>query len=576
MIFLPSDQKKLLPVALGIIDECRSSQGMRAAYYRTLNAICETGRQDGSRSLINKLHAHIDRLSAHLFSPTDLRFVVDFENQYPPNILAMGSEASRILTRDFERNNTDMTFAQGVFESLKLGATFLKQWVQQEGPDRVPTYHKSLVMPWQFGVYREDVNELSRQPAMCETIMLTMPEVWSRIAHLPDAQKLYSRIKANATQGQAGSDYNSFFHQVLSSATLATGVTGSTKPMPGGIVGLGSDPNAAMIGPEVSAPMVKMHELWVQDRDDYTTIQIIEPDILIAPLFKKCNLLIPGETHSGLHPYTLIQPNEVAGYIWGRSELSDLIEPQALLSEWADDARRLFGLQIDKLLGFSGYDGISDEVYDASRAAGYFSAPPGASMQDLTPPFPPMTLDMLNFVMRIIDNLGGFDNILGGGGEPGVRAGNHAETLMKTASPRLRDRSLLVERQCAAAADLRLSLMEAKDGRSYWTDGSTMEAIEKTSFIMADLPEDRRVCVDSHSGSPIFADDHQQLVGFGVKSGFVDGHSAIDMLPYPQKDQLQARLKAKQQAEQKMLEELKKSDPEAYAKAITHGGKSHH
>lgn len=574
MIYLPSDRKKLLPAAQDIIDVCRSSQAARAAYYRTLNAICETGRMDGTRSLINKLHAHVDRLAAHLFSPTDLRFVIDFEGQYPPNILAMGHEAARILTRDIERNNTDMIFAQGVFEALKLGATFLKQWVQQEGADSVPVYYKSLVMPWQFGVYREDINDLSRQPAMCETIMLTMPEVWRRIHHLPDAEKLFARIKAHTTQSNQDGDYNSFFHQVLSSATLQTGVTGATKPIPGGVVALNNDPNYAMIGPEVSAPMVRMHELWVQDETDYTTIQIIEPDILVAPLFRKSNLLVPGDTQSGLHPYTLIQANEVAGYIWGRSELSDLIEPQALLATWADDARRLFGLQVDKIIGFSGFDGLSDALYDEQRAAGFFNAPPGATMQDLTPAFPPQTLDMLNLLMKIIDNLGGFDNILGGGGEPGVRAGNHAETLMKTASPRLRDRSLLIERQCAAAADLRLSLMEAKDGRTYWTDGTSLQTIQASSFHLSDLPDDRRVCVDSHSGSPIFADDHQQLVAFGVKAGFIDGASAIDMLPYPQKDLLQTRLKAKQESAAKQSEELKKLDPEAWAKSLSKGG--HH
>lgn len=576
MIHLPSDQKALLPVALDIIEICRSSQATRAAYYRTLNAIAETGRQDGTRSLINKLHAHLDRLAAHLFSPTDLRFAVDFENQYPPNILAMGHEAARILTRDWERNNTDMVFAQGVFEALKFGSCFMKQWVQSEGPDSVPIYQKSLVMPWQFGVYTEDINDLSRQSAMCETVMLTLPEVWRRISHLPNAQQLYRRIKSHVTQGTSDSDYNSFFHQILSSAQLQTGVTGATKPIPGGIVALNNDPNYAMIGPEVAAPRVRLHELWVQDEKDYTTIQIIEPDILIAPLFKKSNLLIPGDNCTGLHPYTLIQANEVAGYLWGRSELSDLIEPQSLLSTWADDARRLFGLQIDKIMGFSGYDGLTDEVYDASRAAGFFNAPPGANMQDLTPSFPPQTLDMLNLMMRIIDNLGGFDNILSGSGEPGVRAGNHADTLMKTASPRLRDRSLLVERQCAAAADLRLSLMEAKDGRGYWTDGSSLEAIEKSRFVLSDMPEDRRVCVDSHSGSPIFADDHQQLVAFGVKAGFIDGHSAIDMLPFPQKDQLQIRLKAAQAQQAKLMEELKKEYPEEYAKLISHGKGGHH
>ena len=51
---------------------------------------------------------------------------------------------------------------------------------------------------------------------------------------------------------------------------------------------------------------------------------------------------------------------------------------------------------------------------------------------------------MLDMIIRMFEMIGGFDNILSGRGESGVRAGVHANTMLKTASPRLRDRSLLV------------------------------------------------------------------------------------------------------------------------------------
>lgn len=545
--------------------------GIRASYCRQLSSIIETGKQDGTRSLINKLYNHVDRLSAHLFSPTDLRFTVDFENPYPKNILDRGHSAAKVLTREWERTNTDMTFARGVFESLKYGACFLKQWPQQDGPDGTITYNASLVMPWQFGVYREDVNDLSKQPAMCETFNITLPEVWRRIYHLPDVEGLFNRIKAHARRGQSDDQYNSFFHQILSTSTLSTGVQGMTKPVPGGIVQLNNDPNYAIVGPEIAVDMIRMHELWVQDEKDYTTIQIIEPDIMIAPLYKRSNLLIPGDHSSMLHPYTLIQPNETQGYLWGRSEVVDLIEPQGLLSSWSDDVKRLFGLQIDKILSFSGFDGLTDETYDQMRGAGYFNGPPGATVNDLTPKFPPESLPMLQFLIQIIDQLGGFDNALSGKGEPGVRAGSHMNTLLKTASPRLRDRSLLVERQCASAADLRLSIMQAKDARKYWVDGTTMETIDKTGYVLDDLPDDRRVSVDSHSSSPIFADDHAQLVSFGLTHNIVDGHYAIDTMPFPEKDIAHQALREREAKQAELL----KQHPELLEQAAKHGKGGH-
>lgn len=576
MLRVPTDRKELIKFALETVGICNASQGTRAAYYRVLNVISETGRADGdSRSLINLLYAHLDRLAAHLYSPTDLKFSIDFENMYPPVIGEQGEVAADVLTRDWERNNTDMVFGQGVFESLRFGSCFLKQWTEQEGEDQTNVPRSSLVMPWQFGVYREDINNLGKQEALCETIPLSLPEVWSRIAHMPNAEYLYRQISANSKKGGGDDSFSSFNHSLLSTSPLSTGDTGLTRMQPGGIVQLAADTGGGPPGTVLAAEMVKMYELWVKDADDYTTIQIIEPDILIAPRFKKSNLLFGGGIKSMLHPYTLIQPNQAWGNVWGRSELEDLAAPQELLSIWTDDLKRLFGLQIDKILGFQGGDDIPEERYGQMRAAGFINAGMGSTITDLTPKMPPEGLQMLDFMIKIINMIGGFDNILSGQGEPGVRAGVHADTMMKTASPRLRDRSLLVERQCAAAGDLRLSLMEAKDGSHFWTDGSNEAAIEKSKFILADLPEDRRVTVDSHSSSPIFADDHQQLIAFGVKAGFVDGHSAIDELPFPHKKKLQQRLKAKEEAAQKQLAELKAADPEAFAKLLEKSGGHH-
>lgn len=570
---IPSDKRRLVKWANDLIEICRTSVGSRASLCRQLNSIIETGRLDGTRARINKLHSHCDRLAAHLFSPTHLRFTVDFENHYPQNILAQAEVAARILDRDWERNNTDMTFGQGVRKSLDFGCAILKQWVEEQSDG--PVYQRSLVMPWQFGVYREDINELSRQPAFVETTVMTLPEVWRRIWYLPDAKKLFERIKANGQKGSGSDEFNSFFHNVLSTSTLnTTGVGAGAGQMPGGIVQMNSDPQYSIIGPQIGADVVKMHELWVWDKTDWCTIQLIEPDIIVFPKFKKGNLLIGGAHDTGLHPYTKIQPNEQHGYFWGRSEVMDLIQLQTWLATTADDVHRLLGLQMDKILAFTGFDGLTDETYDQMRGAGYFNGPMGANVTDLTPSMPPQSLEMLQMMMKLIDNIGGFDNILSGQGEQGVRAGVHADTLLKTASPRLRDRALLVERQCGAAADLRLSLMEAKEGQQYWTDGANAEKIEETSFLLSDLPGDRRVLVDSHSSSPIFMDDQTQTTAFGFKAGLIDGESTIDMLhsiPAGQKDVIKQRYRQRQESQQETIKWLRENDPAAFAKMLGRG-----
>lgn len=568
MIELPSGTPELISFSNDLIEKCRVSVGMRSAYYRLLSSIYETGRYDGTKSLINTLPNHLGRLGSMLYSPVELKFSIDFTNPYPPNELARAAEAAKILSRRWGLPgvNTDILWGRGVVDSLKYGSCFLKQWVETEWGK--PLFQQKLVMPWQIGVYREDENDLSKQEAICETAALSLPEVWRRIYHMPGAKDLFERIKTHAGVGQAGGAPDSFFHQVLSTSQINTGVQSMTSPVPGGIVQLNSDPNYAMMGPTVAVDTVKMHEIWVKGEDDYVTIQLIEPDILIAPLYKRSNLL--GVKRQ--QPYRIIQPNEVSNWIWGRSELVDLIEPQALLSVWADDLKRMYGLQVDKILAFSGEGNITDELYGQFRGAGYINLGQGASVTDLTPKIPPEALPLLRFCLEIINTIAGFPPIMQGQGDSGVRAGVQLNSLLKTASPTQRDRALLVERQLADAADLSFHLMQAKDDKNYWTDGSTPQKAEDTKFLLASVPEDRRVTVDSHSSSPIFSDEATQLIFQARKIGDVDGEYMLDNLPFPNKETAKASLKAKgiaQADERKMLiEKAATMPPEVQGKII--------
>lgn len=564
MSVIPENQRELLSFTNDLIEACNVSVASRAAYCRLMNVITETGRYDGTKSLLNMMFKHLRRTSDHLFSPVELKFSIDFENVYNKRIYDQAAVVAKVLTRQWQRKNTDILFGNGVFESLKYGAVLMKQWAQVEGEENKPNYYKKLVMPWQFGVYDESENDINMQYALCETVPLTLPQVWRRIYHLPNAKKLFERVKTHAMTGQQTAGPQSFFHQVLSTSQLNTGVQGMTRPLPGGIVQLNNDPNYAIMGPQVAAPTVNCRELWVQDDDDYTTIIMIEPDIIIAPLFQKANLLIKN---SRLQPYRLIQPNEVTNWFWGRSELVDLIEPQGLLSSWCDDAKRLFGMQVDKLLGFIGDTTITDELYAQFRAAGYTNLAQGADVKDLTPKFPPEMLPMIKFLIDEINMLSGFPPIMQGQGEPGVRAGSHANTLMKTASPTLRDRALLVERQCEEHADLTLSIREAKDPHKYWLKADEpVKDVEATSFLLADLPDDWRVTVDSHSSSPIFADENTQLVFAAQKMGVVDGEYVIDNTPLPNKESAKVSLREKQKNQAVQMEALKQQNPEVFEK----------
>ncbi len=557
-MILPSSKVELLRKVLSIRDACRASAASRASLCRAQNTWIQAGRASGNRAIVNKLYSHIDRLASHLFSPADLRFVLDFESHHPKEVLAQAEMASRVLTREWERNDIDVAFAAAVGTSLSYGSAIMKQLWGHSGLE------SKIIMPWQFGVYREDLNNIEDQEALCESGQMTLEEAWRRVSHLPDAEGMFKRIRAGASQDGVGDVNNSYFHNVLSTSILNTDLT-SSRSQPGGIVQLASDPSTAIMGPEIAVDLVNFHEIWVKDDDleDYVTVLLIEPDIIVSPYHQKKNMFAPQT-----QPFSLIQPNFQAGYFWGRSEIVDLIGMQEELATSMDDLKRLVGLQVDKLLAFTGGEGITDEKYSNFRGAGYIDLGQSGDVKDLTPPIPAALFQTIELLGKMMEEVSGFGNIMSGQGEPGVRAGTHAEMLMKTASPRLRDRALLVERQCGLAADKTLELLQAKDGRAYTTDPTQGKPSE---FLLFDLPDDRRVSVDSHSSSPIFSDDHQQLVAFGVKAGFLDGASAIEMLPYPNKDLLKQRYAEAQAAKAKMIQE----HPELLGKQ-QHGGHGKH
>lgn len=571
---LPRNKKKLTQYALKLIEDCRVSVGQRSAAYRSYGQWCETGRAAGGLALANMLYAHLDRLGAHLFSPPELRFGIDYENIYPKEFLEKGKIAARVVSREWERQNMDVLFGHGVKEALQYGTYFFRQ-MAGKGPDGNLAFHGArLVPPWSMGVYDESVNELTNQECFVETMYLNRHEVWRRVRHLPDAEKLFRRITSTANRETGIGVPTSFMHQVLSTAVLNVNLQNMTQPQPGGIVQLSNDPNFSTLGPQVSPQLFAFHELWAKDDEregSYTTIQVIEPDILIAPIFKHQNLFIDygvdedGNvvTVSDDQPYSLIQSNYVPGYLWGRSEIVDLQMLQEWLTSHLDSTKRLMEVQVDKILGFEGVDQLTDELYaQMTRVAGTVSVGQGAKIHDLTPSFPPESLPIVNLILQLMDRISGFPPILSGQNDPGVRSGVQTDTLMKTGSPRLRDRSLLAERQCASSADTTLSVFQAKDAKAYWTDPEKGE----TEFLLSQLPADRRIMVDSHSASPIFSDDHANLLAWALKSKVVGPEDVIEDMPFSHKDIKIDRLKERERAEQALIQK--------YPEILTHG--KHH
>lgn len=568
-MIIPSSIRDRQTLAQRLLEDCSVSSGLRQASYRNYGQWLERGWASddgqGGLALANVLFSHNDRVAAHLFSPADLRFSMAWERHYAKDILDKGAVAARNITEEWHNKSIDLLFGHGVKVAVDFGACFLKQLAGVDDSGHYEYRGSRLVMPWMVGVANESVNGLENQEYFCETMLCSKYEVWRNIRHLPDAQKLFERIISSADKETGVGRPSSFMHQVLSTAVLDLSPTRASS-MPGGWIQTTGGPAYPPMMPQTNIELFPRHELWVWNDEisDYTTFVYFEPDILVSPRYKPTNLFIPG--HTG---YTLIQPNFVPEYFYGYSEIRDLMRLQSWLTEHLGDIRRVMGVQFDKLIAIAG-EGIQDEQFASMKAAGVLNLGMGGSVTDLTPQMPQAALPLVGEILHLMDRISGFPGVMSGEGQPGVRAGVHADTLMKTGSTRLRDRSLLVERQCGMAGDETLALCQAKDDSVWWV----REDDENTHFLLAQLPSDRRVVVDSHSSSPIYQDDHVQLVAWGVKSGILDPVSAIEMLPFQNKDLLIERVREMQKQKQAQTEELKASlPPEEFAKILA-GGKA--
>jgi hypothetical protein len=562
-MILPSPAK-LPQWTKDLVDQCRVSASARQALARTQKMWLYTGNDSGSQAIYNKLIVHCDKLASNLFAPADLRLFVEYENDYGPEWTKRGRVAGRFLTREFARRGFADLFGQAVFECLPHGSCFLKLIWGHDGPVG------RLVMPWNMGVYREDVNGLDQQEAITETAYITEQELWRRISHRSDAKELFKRARGYARRRSALEEGDTYIHQVILAGTAPIiGTPDQPTTGSGGFVQLSPAPSSALLSPDVAAGLITMHEIYVvnDETGDYTTIQIVDPDIILAPRMIRDNMFIPHD-----HPYQIVQANPQAGYVWGRSELADLIKLQSLLRDRIEDVKRIMSLQYDRIRAFVGFSGMNDERYDQLKNDGWIAeAMPGAKVEDLTPELPAHAFDEIKVIDGFFDSIAGFDNVLSGKGEPGVRAGSHFQGLVRTASPRLRDRALRAEEQVAQFAEKMMWLMAAKDARAHWTNYEDPE--HKTDFYLSQLPPDARVLVDSHSSSPIYEQDHATTAAFLFKAGAIDGEDLLDLLPVPNRDMLKEKLQAREAAKQKFLSSL---PPQERVEAMTGRAPAHH
>lgn len=544
---IPNDEQGLLRFARERIEECMYSREQRRTQSAAWRQLYYTGSVDGYPSKYNRCYSHVDKLSSFIFSPADLRLTLEFEGDALPNWQPKTDAASNLMNRRFKRSNVGDAISQANETSLVEGVGIVKlQW----GPRG-----KMLgftIRPSFFGVMREDLNSLDVQECMVHSYYVTEAGFARMVANNRDAEELKTRVSHVAVPA-ASADLtgDSYFHQILAQGMGQISYTpGNARAMGTASVAF-TAPQAPMLAPEVLSRLIQIDDIWVWNDDatdaigrkgDWTTLRYVEPGMLVEGKYQKRNLSdIPGE-----HPFTKICSNEIQGSFWGRSEMAVLFEPQRQLTNRVNDIDAIWKLRAKPPRAFTGFNSVTDERALALLAPGgsITEQASGAKVDNLAPDMPPEALDYVNKLEDIFDDVAGFTNILSGQGEPGVRAGVHAGTLLRTSTPRLRDRALMLERQAGEIATKALHMHQAKEAVAIIPGGDAGQ-----EFLLAQLPADAIVTVDSHTSSPAFVDDNRQTAFALAKAEAIDGRTLIEMLHPPREDVLIARFEQRQQAQ---------------------------
>ena len=544
---LPARASDLIEWLKEIIEECYHSREWRMEQVGMFRAFYWTGaNMPGQWSPYNRCFSHIDRLASFLFSPSDVRFAIEFDQMEDQHIQDMGESCARVLNREFHRRKLGLKFAEAVNWALVDGCCLYKQIWGRFGPEAY------LVHPSSFGVLREDICDLDQQEAFVHTSYWTK-SAFRRIIHEhPRREEILKSVDAYMKTPE-GEDEQNYFHQVIIGGTNPVPTTGPTG-LQGKVSAVGVP--QPYVDPKVAARLIPVHEIWVLDdeRQDYTTLRFVQPDVLIEGATKRRNCSGPGDTLpddpglKGCHPFVKVAPNDVNGYFWGASEILQIKPLQESLNEQLSELRRLSRLRADPPTVFTGFAGLTLEKWRRLKRPGGFIAEenPNAKADRHIPEIPAEIFTRLDKTVQFFDDEAGFQPILMGQGEQGVRSNAQANTMTRNAAPRMRDRALIVEHQVIDCGDFCLKLLEAKDATLRRTGGNAQ-------FFLDQLPDGAVVTIDSHTSSPAFSEDAERKAFMLAKAGAIDPESLIMLTHPPREDRLVLRAKQKAEAQAKLV-----------------------
>lgn len=592
--------------AKSLVDECSVSMHKRVDRGIAMRNLYLTGDMDGDSQIYNKCFSHIETLSSQIYSPVELRFNIDYYGFASAVEKAKAYTATNHLYSEIRTSNSDILFGDAVTWSLVKGKTMIKLLHSKNGLEPY------VIQPEMMGVKREDINSLDKQEAFFQSTYYTPEAFFLFLSNNEEQEDIFKKVgKYYASQENSPSrDSENTMKRIILSGLYPVGSSDATSPSSGSrnlVDWMGSP--APTFAPEILQSLIRLDELWVRDdeREDWTTIQIVGDNVVSSkninrnifadsydPNNKEKNIKTDEDNPlSGHHPYIEVCPNPLEGYFWGRPELCNVGLVQEAVNKRVNGIGTLLRKQEDPNYLFTGMTSSAKDVMSKIKKPGghLVEQNPGATGKALQTDLPEGLFKTLHEYIEMFDDMSGTKATLSGEGESGVRSSNHAETLVRMASPRIKKSALRVERQLETFGGLALDILKAKVPTQFtaWvmpsdTKTSMLAAIfskfseeefedapvagmKPIKFLLSQLSEHCKVTVDSHSSSPVFSQESRELMFALFKAGAVTPEALIEHTNPPGADSMIQALKAKEISQQAFAEAHPELAAEQEAKA---------
>ena len=531
-----------------IVKTCLDSKRDRKDLYDRRRRYFLYGTDSDQTVTYNRIDSHLDLVSSFLFSGDNAQFSLSAPLNSDDDMVKQFMAAEDCFNRDFRDAGLFDVFSDAMTWALTFDTMILKAGWSDTRNEATCT----IVEPWKFGVFGEEVTELENQQAFVHSYHIDYDNAVQRLLRAG----LGDKIK---TLNVVNTPFESPFPEIVTRMIIAS--TGG-QDLTGNVTGA---VNPAYIGrpsyePKVDRPMVGFHELtvWDDECEDYRVFFLVDPGICISDSKKTIEVLKKSggfaaqrrqqeqffntQTNPFLpkeHAFIQIRPYQVYEYFWGKAHIEALIPLQNWSNERLDQIHDILERQAYPPRVGSGFLGLSDEKMEAFGGADTWVLDqlPQAQIKELYPEMPPDIFADYAQIGNLFMEASGLTEVLQGKGQTGVRSSGHAKELKTTGAGRIKKTALRLEAPLVRMGDLYLKLNMRNNNEEIKPDPKE-DGKPGDPFYYHNLGPDYTLRIAGHSHSPLFTDDTKEMAAALIKVGAIDKEQFIRLLNPPNRDNL--------------------------------------